>query len=62
MHTGKTNLNYMCLVVSSTYAVIAEKGVLRVSTGNSLETSFPVPSPKYQELLEKEDRMEQKML
>lgn len=62
MHTDKANLNYLCLLLSSTYAVFAEEGILRVSVGNSLETSFPVPRKKYQELLEKEDRMEQKML
>lgn len=61
MPTGKTNLNCMCLVVNSTYAVIA-KEVLRTSIGNCLETQFPVPSQKYQELLEKENRMEQKAL
>lgn len=60
MHTGKTNLNYMCL--SATCAVIAIEGVLRISIGNSLQAQFPAPGQKYQELLEKENRVEQKML
>lgn len=48
MHTGKTNLNYMLMVLQ-------REDILRVARGGSSETSFPAPSEKCQELFEKED-------
>lgn len=48
MHMGKTNLNYMRMVLQ-------REDILRVARGGSSETSFLAPSEKYQELFEKGD-------